>query len=127
MSDLPKSGRTDSSLPSPSDFPIGSVESRAAARALAQSWSLPVPDILTVYVKPLLDAEDRHIYGGQPCESERIRVDYGIERTFFDRDPGETFEDFLHRVATVHPKGRYPRVFTPIIERGEDADMPAAF
>jgi len=107
MSDLQKRGRTDP--PSPSDFPIGSAESRAAARAVVEARFLAMPDIITSYVKPVLDAEGHHVYGGRPCDSVRARVDYGEQTTYYDRNGAESLEKFKDRVLATHPRGRFAR------------------
>ena len=107
MSDLQKCGRTDP--PSPSDFPIGSAESRAAARAVAEARFMPMPDIIASCLEPVLDADGQHIYGGQPCDSVRARVDYGEQTTYYDRNPGESLKAFQDRVLGIHPRGRFAR------------------
>lgn len=95
----------------PGDFPIGSPESRAAARAMAERFP-SLPDIISVYVEPLVDAEGKHIYGGQRSDSVSASVDYGGTRTNYDRNPGETLEDFENRVLASHPRGSFPRIVT---------------
>jgi hypothetical protein len=95
----------------PGDFPLGSTESRAAARALAERFP-PPPDIITHFYKPVLDAEGNHVYGGQRCDSVRASVDHGGTRTDYDRKPGESLADFENRVFATHPRGGFSRVVT---------------
>jgi hypothetical protein len=73
---------------------------------------LPPPDLVTVYYRPLFDAEGHHIYGGERCDSMRASVGYGEGTTFYDRNEGESLDDFKRRVIASHPRGRFPRAIT---------------
>jgi hypothetical protein len=106
----PLSG-TDEKALKPGDFPLRSLESRAAARAKAERFP-SLPDIISVYVEPLLDAEGKHVYGGQRCDSEVAIVDYGEKHTRYERNEGETLEDFERRVLASHPRGGLSRILT---------------
>jgi hypothetical protein len=106
----PVSG-TDENAVRPGDFPLRSPQSRAAARAMAERFQT-LPDIISVYVEPLFDGEGKHVYGGQRCDSVHASVDYAENRTYYDRNPGESLEHFERRVLASHPRGSFSRILT---------------
>jgi hypothetical protein len=96
---------------SPSDFPVGSDESRAAARALADGVGGP-PDIYVVFVKP-----------PDKVEANCHRATCGDKE--FLRESGESLENFKCRVTDSLPVGGLPKltIFWP---DDDNAAHPAA-
>lgn len=106
-----KKGRSEGQLdttPLPTDFPLGSIESRAAARAVMSAMSLRgeliPPTLITVYVGP----------NGEPCDFWRADVDGEI----FDRLEGESIPQFKERIMDSFPIG-LPRSIMPILPDDE--------
>ena len=85
---------------------------RALERRFGIKTGLPMPDIISLYMEPLLDAEGKNVWGSQRCDSVRARVDYGENTTYCNRNEGETLEDFARRVLASHPHGRFSRLLT---------------
>jgi len=92
MSEIEKPGRTDSP-PAPGDFPLGSPESRAAARVAAGRFPAN-PFIVTVLVD-----------SGAPC-LELGPIKWGSIAgvpEIFERGPDESENDFVDRLVAVAP------------------------
>jgi len=97
MSEIEKPGRTDSP-PSPGDFPLGSPESRAAARVAAERFPAP-PLIVTVLVD-----------SAAPC-LEPGPIKWGTVlgvQTIFERGADESESDFVDRLAALAPIEKTP-------------------
>jgi hypothetical protein len=74
----------------PGDFPIGSPESRAAARARTM---VPKQIKVVVFKKP------NGVYGGELCDSDRCTVG---GKDYF-RLPEESMDEFQDRVIKIQP------------------------
>jgi hypothetical protein len=95
-----------------------SVKTRIRAlekRLGTAEYGPPLPDIVCSCVKPLFDAAGNSVYGGQPCNAVRARMDYGPEQTFYDRGADESLEDFQKRVLASHPRGKFARILTMLL------------
>jgi hypothetical protein len=73
----------------PGDFPIGSPESRAAARAMIG----PREIMIIVFMKP------NGVYGGELCDSDHCTL--GGKEYF--RLPNESMDQFQDRVIDLQP------------------------
>jgi len=93
---------------------IRRIEDKLGAAVKADGEQLPWPDLITVYFKPLLDAEGKNIYGGQRCEPARASVSFGGETAYYDRQAGESWQDFQARAFASTPRGQFTRSFTPV-------------
>jgi hypothetical protein len=102
--------------PRPEQFPIGSLESRAAARALLET-NRPAPHIFIVFYRPSengpvkIDAHHARIDGGQLPPIELVR------------DLGETLQEFESRVADSLPVRGLPR---GVVFYNPDDEPPAS-
>jgi hypothetical protein len=45
----------------------------------------------------------------------RASVDYGENRTYYDRNPGESLEHFERRVLASHPCGSFSRILALLL------------
>lgn len=87
----------------PGDFEPGSIESRAAARAVLADPARP-PIIVTEYSEPVLDAEGRHIYGGRVCDSKTAVISSGsMDDKILERQEGESLDAFRQRACLEVP------------------------
>jgi hypothetical protein len=82
----------------PGDFEPGSIESRAAARAVLDDPGRP-PIIISEYVEPVFDDAGKHIYGGKVCDSRTASVN----GTTIGRGEGESLEEFKERCCRLVP------------------------
>jgi hypothetical protein len=93
MNELPKPTRT--LFPVPGEFPIGSAESRAAVRLLAERFPRP-PTIVSVYIDSKAASENPgRLHWGS------IKGVPGI----FERGDQESEQAFIDRVASARPPG----------------------
>lgn len=81
------------SQPNPGDFPLGSIESRAAARAAIP----PEPCFNLMYIRRIEDQADLHF------EPQFAQLD-DTRGAIYERLPGETLKQFTSRM--VHVPGR---------------------
>jgi hypothetical protein len=90
----------DTNLPLPSEYAIGSVESRAAARALLESKDT-LPNLSFVFVAPgPRDGNGKMLIpGGIRCDTHRATCSGKV----FTRNDGETREEFEARVHDSLP------------------------
>jgi hypothetical protein len=88
----------DTDSPLPSDYPIGSIESRAAARRQLESSGEP-PSIEFHFVRPVRDGDGNNVYGGEECDSHRAKIDDVV----VERRPEESLAEFKARVSDLIP------------------------
>ena len=119
---------TENAPAKPEDFEIGSPESRAAARAMAESSDeLPTPGPFSiVFVQPTGEREADGSCGGVDCECKRAVVGGGETVVFFNRLPDESLPAFYARVVSAQPKDGVMRsiVFEPIIRENLPYRLP---
>lgn len=89
----------------PGDFEPGSIESRAAARAVLCDPARP-PILVTEYAEPMFDAAGRHIYGGRECDS-RVAL---INGQPLERLENESLAEFKQRAINAVPAMRTAHV-----------------
>jgi hypothetical protein len=91
--------------PNPGDFPLGSVESRAVARAAI----VPEPCINLIF--------------GRECD-EQIRFAQTENDATFERLPGETFTQFTRRMLNLPGRKRGGLVTRYTIDRPSRPSIP---
>jgi hypothetical protein len=85
---------------------------KALERRLGIKKGLPMLDIVMQPIAPLFDAEGDCLYGGQRCDSMRAKLEDSSIVTFFDRNPGESLEEFEDRVLATPRYGHVTRVLS---------------
>jgi hypothetical protein len=89
------------------------IEDRLGAAVKADREQLAYPDIILQFVTTLLDAEGKNVYGGQVREYDSASVEFDGRIANYNRDPGESYSDFVARAMASTPSGRFARTFTP--------------
>lgn len=100
----------------PADFPIGSPESRAAARRFLQSGATKI--LKWYFVKGLESDENDNIIRGpvRECECDRVTLSgFEAPTVEFVRAENETAEEFENRVYAAVPVAGPPGSYEPFI------------
>lgn len=116
MSDLPGPKDPLGGTLSPGDFPIGSLQSRAAARVMLEARVQP-PDMVISFVGAKVVIDDD---GTERMTSVYPRVTKctcnGID---YEALPGESTEDFAARVLALQPRDGMPSLAIMWGDEGE--------
>jgi hypothetical protein len=94
---------------------IRRIEDKLNAAVKADGAELPWPDLVHVFVAPVLDADGNNIYGGQRSEAMAATITFGEQTARYDRHDGESWEDFQDRAFASTPRGRFTRALTPLL------------
>jgi hypothetical protein len=93
---------------------IRRIQDKFNAAVKTNGEELPWPDLVHEFIAPLLDANGKHIYGGQRREPMAATITFGEQIARYDRQARESWKEFQARAFASTPRGRFTRVFTPV-------------
>lgn len=119
MARCPRGGKAamgEPNNPHPADFPIGSLASRAAARARLESF-MPIIKVIHFEIDPNGTPPPGLASCPRECDSVEALIEGGglASRVGVGREPGESLQEFQDRVTRMAQSRRHPNFAVGII------------